>query len=327
MMRYSVPLMLLAICLTLAVPAAAEQSAVQPRQLEFTYSVRVSDLPADAASAYVWIPVPLSDEHQQLQGYKTAGGLDYADVSEPVYGNRFLRLDLSKLDRGAAELAVTFEVLRYPQLAAAGATWALDNAGRARWTQPNAMVPLGGPPADEAVAVVAGEQDAYARGRLLYDNIVGTVAYDKSGEGWGRGDALYACDVRAGNCTDFHSLFIGQARSLDIPARFTMGFPVPAGETAGEIGGYHCWAEFWAEGHGWVPLDASEARKHPELKEELFGSLPADRIAFTRGRDYQLPGASAEPLNFLIYPHVEVDGQPHASIEHSFSFRELPAGE
>jgi transglutaminase-like putative cysteine protease len=88
----------------------------------------------------------------------------------------------------------------------------------------------------------------------------------------------------------------------------------------GEIGGYHCWAEFWAEGRGWVPLDASEARKHPELREELFGRLPADRVAFTRGRDYALPGAAAGPVNFLIYPYVEVDGEPFTSVEKSFSY-------
>ena len=32
--------------------------------------------------------------------------------------------------------------------------------------------------------------------KKLYDNIVETLSYDKSGTGWGRGDAVYACDVR-----------------------------------------------------------------------------------------------------------------------------------
>ena len=326
-MRHSVAFVLLAACLTMAVPAAADQSAADARLLEFSYSVRISDLPAGARSAWAWIPVPLSDEYQQLLGYTVAGGLDHVDLSEPDYGNRFLRLDLSDVKGGVAEFVVTFEVLRHSQQAGAGAREALDAASRVRYTEANALVPLSGPHTGEAAAVVEGERDAYARGRLLYDNIVATVEYDKSGEGWGRGDALYACDVRAGNCTDFHSLFIGQARSLGIPARFTMGFPVPAELTEGEIGGYHCWAEFWADGRGWVPIDASEARKHPELADERFGSLPADRVAFTRGRDYRLPGATAAPLNFLIYPHVEVDGALHASVERSFSFREVGAGE
>jgi len=301
-------------------PAAQGQAA--PRALEFTYSVSVADLPADAATAYAWIPVPLSDDYQQLEGYSVASDLPYELVSEPQYGNQFLRFDLSSAS-AVADFSVTYSVRRWPQQAGDNSDATLDTASRERYTTANAMVPLSGPPAAEAQQVAGIEPDPLQRARLLYDHIVATVDYDKSGEGWGRGDALFACDVRAGNCTDFHSLFIGEARSLGLPARFTIGFPVPLAPAAGAIGGYHCWAEFWVDGRGWLPLDASEARKHPELREELFGQLPADRVAFTRGRDYALPGALAGPVNFLIYPYVEVDGRPFASVERSFSYKDI----
>jgi transglutaminase-like putative cysteine protease len=289
--------------------------------LELTYSVSVTNLPAGTDSAYAWIPLPLSDDYQQLRGYSVAGDVPCELVSEPTYGNRFLRFNLKGVT-GTTHFAVTYDVLRWPQQVGAGGAAMLDPVSRERYTGPNALIPLSGPPADEARRVAGGESDPLARARLLYDHIVATVAYDKGGEGWGRGDALYACDVRAGNCTDFHSLFIGEARSLGIPARFTIGLPVPLDAPAGEIGGYHCWAEFWLDDRGWVPVDASEAAKHPERREALFGSLPADRVAFTRGRDYALPGASSGPTNFLIYPYVEVDGQPFASVEQSFAYSE-----
>lgn len=38
------------------------------------------------------------------------------------------------------------------------------------------------------------------QGRALYDHVLGRLKHDKSGSGWGRGDAQYACDARAGNC-------------------------------------------------------------------------------------------------------------------------------
>jgi transglutaminase-like putative cysteine protease len=312
----------LALLLTSAGSVPATQQQAAPRALEFTYAVKVDDLPAAAATAYAWIPVPLSDDYQQLEGYSVAGDLPYELVSEPQYGNQFLRFDLGSAPP-AADFSVTYHVRRWPQQAGSDSTATLDGSSRERYTMANAMVPLSGPPAAEAQQVAGAEPDPLQRARLLYDHIVTTVDYDKSGEGWGRGDALYACDVRAGNCTDFHSLFIGEARSLGLPARFTIGFPVPLAPAAGQIGGYHCWAEFWVDGRGWVPLDASEARKNPELREELFGQLPADRVAFTRGRDYELPGAQAGPVNFLIYPYVEVDGQPFTSVENSFSYREF----
>jgi transglutaminase-like putative cysteine protease len=69
----------------------------------------------------------------------------------------------------------------------------------------------------------------------------------------GMGDTLWACDSKHGNCTDFHSLFISTARSQKNPARFQIGFPLPAVKTAAEIPAYPCWAEFYLDSIGWVP--------------------------------------------------------------------------
>jgi len=38
---------------------------------------------------------------------------------------------------------------------------------------------------------------------------------------------------------------------------------------SGEIGGYHCWAEFYLRGYGWVPVDTSEGWKQPEKRDFL----------------------------------------------------------
>src|SRR3712207_7840796 len=40
---------------------------------------------------------------------------------------------------------------------------------------------------------------------------------------------------------------------------------------------YHCWAAFAPAGRGWVPVDISEADKHPEMTDYYFGNLTADR--------------------------------------------------
>ncbi len=182
-------------------------------------------------------------------------------------------------------------------------------------------MPTDGKVALEARRIAGTSIGALERARRLYDDIVATVHYDKSGQGWGRGDAVYACDVRHGNCTDFHSLFIGEARSLGIPARFVMGLPLPEDERAGTIPGYHCWAEFYVRGVGWLPLDASEASRHPEKRDMLFGALDANRIAFSVGRDIHLPQSSSGPVNYSIYPHVEVDGAEFPHVKTTFSFQ------
>ena len=164
-----------------------------------------------------------------------------------------------------------------------------------------------------------------ATARAIYDWVVDNVEYKKVGSGWGNGDTYWACSERYGNCTDFHALFISLARSEGIPARFEIGFPVPLDRPAGTIGGYHCWVQFYLPDQGWVPIDASEAAKHPEQRELLFGTHPADRIHFTTGRDLVFtPGSAAMPLNYFIYPYVEVGGKPwRVDLETSFSYREV----
>jgi transglutaminase-like putative cysteine protease len=136
------------------------------------------------------------------------------------------------------------------------------------------------------------------------------MKYDKSGEGWGRGDSLWACDSRRGNCTDFHSVFISLMRAAGIPARFEIGFPI--GEAvSGEIPGYHCWAEFYLDGTGWVPVDISEAWKAPARHDYFFGTIDTNRLRFSTGRDVTLdPKQDGPPLNYFVYPYVEVDGKP-----------------
>ena len=74
-----------------------------------------------------------------------------------------------------------------------------------RWLQPDRLVPL-----DEQIRGIAAEVTAQAetpleKARAIYDYVVDTMVYDKSGTGWGNGDIYWACDVKTGNCTDFHA--------------------------------------------------------------------------------------------------------------------------
>ena len=79
--------------------------------------------------------------------------------------------------------------------------------------------------------------------------------------------------------------------------------------TSQPIGGYHCWAWFHSDAEGWVPVDISEADKHPELSKYYFGRLTTDRITMSVGRDIKLqPPSASGSLNYFVYPHVEIDG-------------------
>jgi transglutaminase-like putative cysteine protease len=149
------------------------------------------------------------------------------------------------------------------------------------------------------------------------------MKYDKSGTGWGHGDTLWACDSKHGNCTDFHSVFISMARAEKIPARFEIGFPLPSDKHSAEIPGYHCWAEFYLDSTGWVPVDISEAWKHQEKHDYFFGAHDVNRMQFTQGRDLKLaPSQEGPPLNYFVYPYVEIGGKEYPNVSIAFSFED-----
>jgi hypothetical protein len=191
--------------------------------------------------------------------------------------------------------------------------------------EPDSMIPLDGKVATMAAALPT-EEDPMATGKALYEHTLERMKYDKpDGQAWGRGDAEWACDARFGNCTDFHSYFIGLARTKKIPARFEMGFSVPeGGEEVAKVAGYHCWAYFWSQAHGWVPVDISEADKNPDKAEYYFGTLDEHRVTMTGGRDVLLsPRPKKGALNFFVYPYAEVDGAEFTAVKREFSRRNL----
>ncbi|NKB24570.1 MAG: hypothetical protein GKR87_09405 [Kiritimatiellae bacterium] len=215
---------------------------------------------------------------------RVEGARPYKQLRDPLYGNRYLCFDFSNVlpSNRNIKVEVKFDIhrLAYRVFGKEADPPLLSRKLYDRFLAPDRLVPIDGEIGKEADRIVGNIKDPLPRARKLYDHIVNTLVYDKSGKGWGQGNAVYACDIRKGNCTDFHSLFIGEARHLGIPSRFAIGFPLPEMGKSGPIRGYHCWAEFYVQKIGWVPIDASEAFKFPEKKEMFFWGTrcPSDSL-------------------------------------------------
>jgi hypothetical protein len=51
-----------------------------------------------------------------------------------------------------------------------------------------------------------------------------------------------------------------------------------------------------------------------------------NRVQFSMGRDLQLnPPQDGKPLNYFVYPYVEVDGQEYSNVSLAFSFADAGA--
>lgn len=309
--------------------AAADDPAV--RTFEITYRAVIDGLPEGAREVKVWLPYPTDDESQEVEVTDVSSPYPTRVEKEPEFGNSVLYVAVEEPAAEPVAIEMKARVRRTEKLRkdfdrAAGRDGE-PPAEVAPWLEPDRLVPLDGRIRELAAEVTEGKETDLEKARAIYDYVVDTMSYDKSGEGWGHGDIYWACDMKRGNCTDFHALFTGLNRAVGIPAKFAIGFPIPPDRGAGEIGGYHCWAEFWLDGYGWVPVDTSEARKHPEKREYFFGAHDENRVEFSEGRDLVLaPKQAGEPLNFFVYPYVEVDGEPWEEVEQTFTYRDLEGG-
>ena len=308
---------------------ARNASSARQRTFEFTYQVRVPATVGSKGEERLWIPLPQTDEHQSIRRLAIESRVAHEVGKEPEYGNSYAVFH-PRPEQAAAgyDIALRFEVTRREYARDLKATNTktpkTTEAAMRRYLEPDKMVPLNATIAELARAQTVGATEPTAKARRIYDYVASTMRYDKSGEGWGRGDAMWACDSKRGNCTDFHSVLIGMMRSSGIPARFEIGFPLPENKNEGDIPGYHCWAEFYVEGIGWVPVDASEASKNPAKRDYFFGAVDADRVMFTYGRDIRLSNQQkGEPLNYFIYPYMEANGQTVKGLTTHFAFRDV----
>jgi transglutaminase-like putative cysteine protease len=307
---------------------ASAALAQSTRHFTFTYAFTVKGLPA-GQPVRIWFPAAHSDAYQDVRVISATGDLKLKPTREPRFGNEIYYAETKKAKRADLHFSVEYNVVRHEHLTLGINRPHLENASLSKkelrqYLAPNRLVPITGLPAELAAKVVAGKSSTLQKARAIYDYVFDNMRYEKTGTGWGRGDVLYACDVKKGNCTDFHSLFIAMARSQRIPAKFEIGFPLPADEHASEIPGYHCWAEFFDPQYGWVPVDISEAWKHPAKRYYFFGANDDGRLQLSIGRDLKLnPPQAGEPLNYFVYPYVEVAGKSYPNISDEFSFSDV----
>ena len=313
------------LCFVLVLSLAAQDS----RHFTFHYAFTVKNLSA-GEKVKVWIPAAQSDPYQEVKIVSAKGDLPLKKTRESKYGNQIY---YAETDSAKPELHfdIEYDVTRHERVALGPnaphlVSVSLSSTERQQDLRPDVLVPVTGLPADLAVKVTQGKTQPLDKARAIYDYVFTTMRYDKTGTGWGHGDVLYACDAKKGNCTDFHSLFIAMARSQGIPARFEIGFPLPPDQHSAEIAGYHCWSDFYIDGKGWIPVDISEAWKHPEKRDYFFGSHDVNRVQFSMGRDLRLsPPQDGKPLNYFVYPYVEVDGREYSNVSLAFSFADVSA--
>lgn len=278
----------------------------------FHYTVKV---PKVNATTRIWLPIAQSDRFQEVTLLKVNVPGTYQELRDEQYGNLALFAELSPEQTGQT-IQLDYRVTRLEK-----GTYLEDDSDMHLNVSETPLLPVGGR-FDTLAREIIRDREATTplmQARALYDYVVDNVRYAKQGT-YGTADANFACDAKSGNCTEFHSLFISLARSAGIPARFGVGAAIPSERNEGGTDGYHCWAEFYAEGKWW-PVDISEANKYSNLATYYFGHHPANRIEFSKGRNISFnPGPKSGSIPFFVYPIIEVADESMASAKTSFTF-------
>jgi transglutaminase-like putative cysteine protease len=311
---------------TAATPQTSVASNGSSRSFDLSYVVRVTPS-AGTRNVRVWVPLPASDEFQTISQVRIDAPVKVQMRKEARYGDHYAYLIVNSSHIASPfEIRLCFHVMRFERrldLESASDSPGAFPKGVADFLKPDTLVPTDGVIADVAREQTQGLASPIEKARSIYEYVISAMSYDHEINGAGRGDALWALRSQRGNCVDFHSLFIAMARAAGIPARFEIGFLLPEGQAAGIVPGYHSWAEFYANGIGWIPVDALQASQDPAKRDEFFGTIDANRVMISVGRDIAvLPAPEAGPLNYIVYPYVEMDGKVSANYSMDFFFNE-----
>jgi hypothetical protein len=291
-----------------ATPPTPDPSNVS-RQLSssfnFSYVVRVTP-PAGTHNVRVAIPLPSSDEFQEISEVEIE-----ASVKVRVHNDKggaqfaYFTMDSSRT-QSPFQVRVTFHVERYERridLASAIDPPGPFPKGVAAFLRPDKSTPV-----DAAIASVSREQTQglatpLEKAHSIYAYVVSTV--------------------HTANGADVDAEFVAMARAAGIPARLDSGFLLPEGQMEGIVSGDQSWAEFYVNGIGWIPVDASQAAQYPAKQDAFFGAIDARRVMISTGHVGDVPSAPlSSAQNSAVYPSIEMDGKPSPNFSLDFFFDE-----
>ncbi|RME68733.1 MAG: transglutaminase [Nitrospirae bacterium] len=280
--------------------------------------------PEDAKDVRLWLPYPVSDEFQTITDVHWEGNYKEASVlREPENGLLYL---YAKWEGPSSKRYLNFSFKAHAKERAVE----LRDSGEPipadvkKYLEPEPPYILtDGKIAEIAKKITRGKKTILEKARAVYDWTVENTFRDPKVKGCGLGIVEQTLAKRGGKCADISTVFVSIARAAGVPARDVFGLRLGKKPEQDMTKGYHCWAEFYLPGTGWVPVDPADVRKIMLIKklclkeaepyrQYYFGRVDEFRIALEwGGRAVNLmPEQKGKPLTYLMYPYAEVDGKP-----------------
>ncbi len=295
------------------------------------------NLPAEKGStnAKLWIPLPLSGEFQNIEEMQISGTYDKSSVyrepkSEAIY-------QFAQWGNASAERKFEMQFKAYAKERRntdLTDTFAAIPKEVEKYLESDKWIPTDGKIKEIADEITKDVDGILLKSRLIYDWVVENTFRDPDVKGCGFGIVAQTLEHRGGKCVDISTEYIAIARAAGVPAREVFGLRLGKKDKQDITGGYHCWAEFYLPGTGWVAVDPADVRKMmlvenlnlqqaSKYREYFFGAVEEYRIVLgISGRGVKLnPPQESDPLNYFMYPYAEIDGKARDHFDpKSFSF-------
>jgi len=295
------------------------------------------DIAEPVGATRLWLPVPMRQTTDYQRSVNTRWDAPSAGraklVAMPGYGVELLAVEWPDA-HGVGTVTVTSQVQtrdRSVAVAAGKKRGGESTQGLHEFLRPTKLLPTDGIVKTTATQITAGQHSDIDKARAIYEWVVDNTARDPKTPGCGVGDVASMLETNhlSGKCADINALFVALARAANIPARDAYGVRVAdsrldyhcLGRSGDVSKAQHCRAEFYAQGHGWIPVDPADVRKlmleeapgglpatDPKVQSArafLFGNWEMNWIAYNHGHDIALPGQAGKPVPFLMYPNGE----------------------
>jgi transglutaminase-like putative cysteine protease len=234
-------------------------------------------------SLYLWIPRPATSASQRISMLES-GPMPFMDdyrgtgiyKLENLTANSETQVNVSwKVEVYRVETSVLPQQIRQNPLSPVNTTY----------TQSNSLIPSDDPRIKNRVTQIIGrERNPYLKARMIYEWLLKELAITEDSI-----DTDIFAVLETGRADPYTAtlLYCALLRGAGVPALPVAGVLVNRNlQTLN-----HYWAEFWADGFGWIPADPAMAAgavpapfQTGETRENFyFGNTDNQRIAFSRG--------------------------------------------
>jgi transglutaminase-like putative cysteine protease len=268
-----------------------------PQKYSVKYQVTIKNNGFTLTDLRLYLPMPGEWEAQQDLKIGAISPAPKSQDAEKTSGNAMVFWRVSGIPKSNSQqdFILNFDLTAYetithidPKIVQAYKT---DSPDYKRYTTAEKYIESNDPEIVQLAAKLAGdEKNPYLLAKKFYDYIIEHAKYKLLGQGLN--GAKYLLSKGNGECGDYSALFIALSRAKGIPSRPVVGYWAISGKDQ-----THVWAEFYLEGIGWIPVDATIGQQSSTKRAYYFGNMDNQRVILSKG--YNSPLVPTGPDGYV----------------------------